>query len=81
MVKNNSVTALRNEITRTKKRLINRAKKYGIYENFGQDEVRRLEDKYIDISNYSKNEMTKRMLIDQFDEWCSTFSYSDLKYY
>lgn len=34
------------EINRIKKRLINKAKKRGLYENFGQKEFRQLMDKY-----------------------------------
>lgn len=39
-------------IERTKRKLIDKAKQ-GLYENFGQKEVRRLEEKYIDISVYN----------------------------
>ena len=42
------------------------------YENFGQDEVRKLRDKY---SDYRYGEYSRVFdLINQFDEWCSTYT-------
>lgn len=61
-------------LTREQNKLIKKAKDKGLYENFGQSEVRKLEDKFIDSSDYS-NEMNKnRRLIQMFDEWCMNYT-------
>ena len=58
-----------------KTNLINRARNKGIYENFGQNEVRHLQDKY--YTDYqSKREV--RDLIDKFDSWCMNFCDEDI---
>ena len=51
------------DIQKAKEKLIKKASKTGIYENFGQKEVRELYDKY-----YISNE------IRDFDEWCMTYN-------
>lgn len=62
-------------IDSAKKRLIAKAqRKGGIWENFGQDEVRAIEDKFVDISNYSSEMNTVRKIIDNFNEWCMTYT-------
>jgi len=61
------------EIKKYKKQLENRWKTKGAYENFGQKEVRKLEDKYIDISDYT-DEMNKvRDAIQSFDDWAANY--------
>ena len=60
-------------IANEKKKLIKRAKTKGLYENFGQKEVGKLEDKYIDTSDYSDEMNNNRDLIQMFNEWCSTY--------
>ena len=40
-------------IQRAEKILIEKAKNHGIYENFGQREVREIKEKFIDLSDYS----------------------------
>jgi hypothetical protein len=68
-------------IERKKQKLIDKALKNGLYENFGQKEVRELEYKYIDISNYSKPMNEKRKKLESFNEWCINFDVQDLKKY
>ncbi|HHV27970.1 MAG TPA: hypothetical protein GXX63_12360, partial [Tissierellia bacterium] len=46
-------------LRRAEKLLRDKAKKIGIYENFGQEEVREIENKFIDITDYG-NEMDLR---------------------
>ena len=41
-------------LTKEQNKLSEIAKTKGLYENFGQKEVRKLEDKYIDMSDYSE---------------------------
>jgi len=53
--------------------LIKRAKN-GLYENFGQHEVRKLKDTYIDISDYSREMNAKRDALRRFDNWCMNYT-------
>lgn len=57
-----------------KKNLIKKAKKKGIYENFGQTEVRKLEDKYSDLKYGSSDEREAYDLIYKFDEWATNYT-------
>lgn len=68
------VRYLPNAITKKKKMLKRRAKENGIYENFGQDEVRELKDKYINISKYTDRMNKAREQLDNFNEWCMTYN-------
>ena len=55
------------DIDKMKKSLIQKAKSKGIYENFGQKEVRQLEDKY----GYTP-------AVQKFDEWAMNFDLSQM---
>ena len=61
-------------INRAKKVLIDRAKRDGIYENFGQEEVRAIKDKFIKFGDYSKEMNANRDKINAFDDWCMTYT-------
>jgi hypothetical protein len=50
------------DVASEKKKLIIEAKKKGIYENFGQTEVRKLQDRY----GYTKE-------VEEFDNWAMNF--------
>jgi len=50
------------DVASEKKKLIREAKKKGIYENFGQTEVRKLRDKYGSIKE-----------VEEFDNWAMNF--------
>jgi len=63
------------EINRIKKRLLNKVRKKGIYENFGQKEFRQLMDKY-GADFYSDLEL-RRALMD-FSNWTESVDLSDL---
>lgn len=65
---------VRKAIERKKAKLIKKAQTQGLSENFGQAEVRSLRDKYLDSSDYSAGMTYKRLLIDQFDDWCMNHS-------
>ena len=56
-------------ISRAKEILIDRVKTDGLYECFGQKEVRAIRDKFVDLCDYSKEMNTIRSKIDNFDEW------------
>ena len=60
-------------LTKEQNKLIKIAKTKGLYENFGQKEVQKLEDKFIDSSDYSEEMNKKRRLIQMFDEWCINY--------
>lgn len=61
-------------INRAKNALIEYAQKNGIYENFGQNEVRQIKDKFINISDYTKEMNTNRTKLQEFDNWCATYN-------
>ena len=65
---------LKAAISKSRKQLENKAKKNGIYENFGQKEVRKLEDKYINSSDYSEIMNTNRTMLQNFDTWCMNYT-------
>ena len=60
-------------LTREQNKLIKIAKANGLYENFGQKEVRELEDRFIDSSDYSEEMNKNRRLLQMFDEWCMNY--------
>jgi len=57
-----------------KNRLISIVKKKGLYENFGQNEVRKIEDQYINNSSYTDEMNHNRDLLQSFNDWCSTYN-------
>lgn len=65
-------------ISQAKRTLISKAKKNGIYENFGESEINDIENHYIDISVYTASENLKRQKLNEFCEWCYTFDLSNL---
>lgn len=67
---------IKKDIEKLKKKLIIKAKKTGIYENFGQKEVSILKDKYSDCI-YTDSKSWN--LIEYFDTWCMDFSDEDIK--
>jgi len=58
---------LKTQIDQKKKALINKVKTKGLYENFGQKELRELQDSY----PMFEPEVSK--LILEFDEWCMNY--------
>jgi len=64
---------LNRAITTQQVKLVEKVKKSGLYENFGQTEVRKLEDKFIDISDYTDEMNTNRFLIESFNGWCVNY--------
>ena len=68
------MSKLDQEILKTKKKLIEKAKKRGIWENFGQKEARQLEEKY--LKNFDQEAWNK--LID-LKNWCMNFNLNLIK--
>lgn len=69
------------DVKRMKEKLIAKAKKTGLYENFGQKEYTKLKDKwsrylgvFSDITDRRINEE-----LNDFDNWCMNFDLKDLK--
>ena len=69
----NLIKKVEKDIIKTKNRLIAKAEKRGLYENFGDKEGRKLEDKYLNISSYT-DEMNKvRDLFQEFSDWAGYY--------
>jgi len=66
-------TAIKHE----KNKLIIRVNKKGIYENFGQKEVRKIGDQYIDNSSYTDETNKQRDQLRNFNNWCMTYNGKD----
>ena len=70
-----NIAFLQRAIRFAEDRLIKKAdKKADVWENFGQDEVRKLEDAYIDSSVYTEAMNRGRDRINAFSHWCGTYS-------
>jgi hypothetical protein len=67
---------LKTAISKTKRKLINKWNRYGPYENFGQKEVRDLEDKYnyLGLCWGTPEERRLAQLIRDFDDWCMNYT-------
>ena len=61
---------VRADIKRMKAALKQKAKTGGIYENFGQKEVRILLDKYFDAPTFCNVSSQ----IDEFNSWCMNYT-------
>jgi len=65
------------EIKKIKKKLINKARKNGLWENFGQEELNKLKDKY--EIGYTGEARKNLDTISKFEEWLINVSIEDLK--
>jgi len=60
-----------------KQKMTDKAKAKGcIWENFGQAELRKLEDRVINISDYTDEMNAKREQIAELDQWSSHFNFN-----
>jgi len=57
-----------------KQKMILKAKKKGLYENFGQDEIRKLKDKYQYNPYGSPKEREDAKHIDALEMWCMNYT-------
>jgi len=62
-----------------KAKMIVKAKRKGIYENFGQAEIRKLKESYHYNPYGDVKERRVASEIDQLDNWCMNFDLSQLK--
>ena len=63
--------AFAKKIENEKNKLIRKAKRSGLYENFGEKESRKLRDSIAHIDYYEEEEYRKLILV--FDEWCQNY--------
>jgi len=66
--------SLKTDIKKYKNQLIKKARIKGLWENFGQNKVRKLEEKY-NYNGYAnqwsdKKELDTKTQIDDFNDWC-----------
>lgn len=61
-------------VEKTKSQLVAKVQRRGLYENFGQNEVKKLQEKFINISSYTDEMNKARELIQDFNEWCMTYN-------
>lgn len=61
-------------ISRAKNILIKKAKKNGIYENFGQEEVRAIRDKFTNYGDYSTENRKNASKVFNFECWCMNYT-------
>jgi len=75
------MSKLENEIQQIKNKLTTKAKRKGLWENFGQKEIRNLEDKhdYLGLCYGSPDERIEGDKILGLREWCEEFDLSNLK--
>lgn len=68
ITKYTDINDLRKEITGIKKKLITKVKRKGLYENFGQKELRYLSDKYFIYDQAIASELTA------FNNWAVNYT-------
>lgn len=61
-------------INRATKILIKRAETKGIYENFGQDEIREIRNKFIKTARNYSEEMEINSELRIFNSWCVNYN-------
>lgn len=54
--------------------LVAREANKGLYENFGQDEVSKIKDVFIDSSSYTDEMNRNRDKVNNFSNWCSSYN-------
>lgn len=65
---------VQNSILKAKKMLMKKAGSKGVYENFGQKEVRQLEDKFAKLMYGTPEERKAFGMIQDFADWCSQYN-------
>ena len=68
-----SLAKVNSAVEKTKQKLIHRWNTKGGYENFGQTEVRRLRDRFVDMSDYSPTMKSIRTAINKLDDWAMEY--------
>lgn len=73
-IKESQLTKAKADIKKKKNALIKKWKTKGAYENFGQKEVGKLEDKHINSSSYTDEMNQIRKVIQDFNEWAMSYN-------
>ena len=74
-------TQIKKDIAKAQVALIKKAKKRGLWENFGQNEVRELRDKH-DYPSMIYGSMEQRQMvkpIEDFNQWCMNVGIDEIK--
>ncbi len=71
--------AFAKKIENEKKKLVKKAKRSGLYENFGQKEVHKLEDSISDLDYYEQQKYQE--MIRDFDDWANSIDLRGLERY
>lgn len=66
-------SGISSEVNKIKKNLINKAKRKGLYENFGQIEIRALKDKYSDYQYGNPEQRKQWEMIERLDDWAMNY--------
>jgi len=68
--------AFRRDVSMAKRRLVIKAKVKGIYENFGQSEIRKLKDRYHYSALIHGSQSERRLAgeIDSFEDWAISYT-------
>ena len=66
---------IKTQIKHYKNRLVRKAKRAGLWENFGQEEVNVLRSQYFD-HQYKNDGVWEQIMM--FDDWCMNFDCTEL---
>jgi len=67
---------VKTQIKNYKNRLVRKAKRAGLWENFGQEEVNVLRSQYLD-HQYKNDGVWQQIMM--FDDWCMNFDTKELR--
>lgn len=67
-----SIRSMERDIEKAKNKLKKKAKQNGVWENFGQDEVRKIDDKYGSLQTENYAEYSR--LLNAFSDWCANYT-------
>lgn len=60
-------------IAKEKSKLEKFAKVHGVWQDFGQKEINKITDKFINSSDYSPTMNASRKQIEVFSDWCENY--------
>ena len=70
--------SIKAEVESAKRLLIKKAKSKGLYENFGDSEVTKLEDKYREYLYGTPDQRPEYRIIQEFGDWCVNLDINQL---
>ena len=72
-----SAAKIETAIQKAKESLIKKAKKSGIYENFGQAEADAIENKHIEFGNFYDEMLRRKTQLKNFRDWCANYDITE----